>query len=162
MAPIPKENLSATLRLNQAILHRHTQDLTQADSLVQPPFQANCMNWVLGHILANRDTILNFLGLEKSLSSGEHQLYHRGSERLTDADLASDLPQLLARLEKTKEQILLALETIEPAGLDKTVHFGEDTPLGEVIDFLFWHETYHIGQLELLRQVAGKNDPIIR
>ncbi len=31
----------------------------------------------------------------------------------------------------------------------------------EMLHFLCWHETYHIGQTELLRQVIGKNDKVI-
>jgi hypothetical protein len=27
--------------------------------------------------------------------------------------------------------------------------------------FLYFHETYHVGQTELLRQLAGKNDQVI-
>jgi hypothetical protein len=33
--------------------------------------------------------------------------------------------------------------------------------LGDEIEGLAWHETYHLGQLELLRQLAGKNDQVI-
>ena len=32
---------------------------------------------------------------------------------------------------------------------------------GEQIAFSNWHETYHVGQLELLRQLAGKDDKVI-
>jgi hypothetical protein len=34
--------------------------------------------------------------------------------------------------------------------------------LGGVLAFLNWHEAYHVGQLELLRQLAGKNDQVIK
>ena len=36
-----------------------------------------------------------------------------------------------------------------------------ETTLGERLVFLHWHETYHVGQLELLRQLAGTNDAVI-
>jgi hypothetical protein len=33
--------------------------------------------------------------------------------------------------------------------------------VGERIEFMQWRETYHVGQLEILRQLAGVNDAII-
>jgi len=32
--------------------------------------------------------------------------------------------------------------------------FYGDTTLGQFLFFLYWHETYHVGQTELLRDVA--------
>ena len=35
------------------------------------------------------------------------------------------------------------------------------TTLGQVVFFLYFHDTYHTGQLEALRQLAGKDDKVI-
>jgi uncharacterized damage-inducible protein DinB len=35
------------------------------------------------------------------------------------------------------------------------------TTVGQRVFFLYFHESYHVGQTELLRQLAGKNDKII-
>jgi uncharacterized damage-inducible protein DinB len=35
------------------------------------------------------------------------------------------------------------------------------TTLGQLIFFLYWHESYHTGQPEYLRQLAGKDDKVI-
>ena len=35
------------------------------------------------------------------------------------------------------------------------------TTLGQLIFYLSWHEGYHTGQTEALRQLAGKNDKVI-
>lgn len=32
--------------------------------------------------------------------------------------------------------------------------------LGAALPFFLWHESYHTGQLELLRQLAGMNDKV--
>ena len=34
-------------------------------------------------------------------------------------------------------------------------------PLSERIFFLYFHETYHVGQTELLRQLTGVDDKVI-
>jgi hypothetical protein len=41
-----------------ALLRRHTAGLTHADSLRRPSIKANCVNWVLGHIVATRANVL--------------------------------------------------------------------------------------------------------
>jgi uncharacterized damage-inducible protein DinB len=38
---------------------------------------------------------------------------------------------------------------------------GETESMAERLAFAHWHETYHVGQLELLRQLTGKNDKVI-
>ncbi len=44
------------------LIHHLTDDLTQTESLLQPPFEANCLNWVVGHIVNGRNTALTVLG----------------------------------------------------------------------------------------------------
>jgi hypothetical protein len=36
-----------------------------------------------------------------------------------------------------------------------------EQPRGAALAGLLWHETYHLGQLELLRQLAGTDDALI-
>jgi|GEM_PF-5021639 len=38
---------------------------------------------------------------------------------------------------------------------------GADQDVGAQLSFLSWHETYHTGQTEYLRQLAGKDDQVI-
>ena len=62
---------------------------------------------------------------------------------------------------KTSTRWLRAAPSL-PIALAEVVEtrFGE-RPVGQHVAGLHWHETYHTGQLELLRQLAGKNDAII-
>ena len=46
-----------TLETNQRMIHTELADLTHAESLVQPNFNANCLNWVIGHILSSLSLI---------------------------------------------------------------------------------------------------------
>jgi uncharacterized damage-inducible protein DinB len=158
----PKQFLIDTIRLNAVIINRQLRRLTHDETLIQPPFQANCMNWVLGHVLTGRDGILDMLQLPKVLSAEELEIYNRGSSALTSSNLASPLDSLKARLEQSLGQIATAIENMPQENLQVNVDFGGKGPLGGEIAFLLWHETYHTGQLELLRQVAGKNDQVIK
>ena len=38
---------------------------------------------------------------------------------------------------------------------------GNPRPLGKLLFFLYFHESYHVGQTEIFRQLAGKDDKII-
>ena len=47
---ISSNDLTEAFARNANVIKMQTKDLTHADSLRQPPFQGNCLNWVLGHI----------------------------------------------------------------------------------------------------------------
>jgi hypothetical protein len=88
---------------NVALLQRQAAGLTQADSLLQPPFRGNCLNWVLGHLASNRDTILQTLDAAPVIGEAGSR-YERDSEPIT-TDGADVLPleellQLLTPLKK--------------------------------------------------------------
>ncbi|MGC8787954.1 MAG: hypothetical protein ACP5Q1_11065, partial [Anaerolineae bacterium] len=63
---------------------------------------------------------------------------------------------------KSQERINMALVRITPEELAKETqdHRGKTT-VAERLFFLYFHETYHVGQTELLRQLAGTNDKVI-
>ena len=65
-------------------------------------------------------------------------------------DLTSSLP---AALETASAEAMGAHASQPSPSFDGTI--------GGMVSFLAMHETYHVGQLELLRHLAGKNDKII-
>lgn len=153
------ETLSQYYGIAYRVILRQTDGLTQEDSLVQPPFRGNCLNWVLGHIINGRNAALKYLGGDPVWSEEINKRYDRNSEPIAgDAENILPLPQLLHDLEVSQERIQAALQQITPERLATVI--DEDT-LEEQVRFLHWHETYHVGQLELLRQLAGKNDKVI-
>jgi uncharacterized damage-inducible protein DinB len=143
------------------IIRRQTDGLTHADSLLQLPFWDNNLNWVLGHILFYRDKVLRLLGESALLTDEESAPYRRESEPLRHPASAVDLKKLLASADSSQEALEAALRATKAAQF-ATVH-DEDSgqTVAERIEFIQWHETYHLGQLEILRQLAGTNDSII-
>ena len=156
------EHLIDTCKDNTEVAHMQAKGLSHADSLLLPPFRANCMNWVLGHILTSRDECLALLDGQPVLSAAETEVYARGSLPLADSAQALALEDLLARLVEAQNRLIEKLSALDAAALQAEVKFGRSPrPLEEVLTFLQWHETYHIGQLELLRQLTGVNDQVI-
>jgi uncharacterized damage-inducible protein DinB len=161
---ITPKNLSDALKNNVETIKMQAAGLSQADSLVQLPFRANCLNWVLGHLVSNRRTILKLLGDEQTIDGGLIARYEYGSEPITgEAEGVLALEQLLGLLDLAQGQIANRLEAITD---DELAHpltlFGpRERTLGEWLFFFYFHDCYHVGQTELLRQAAGKDDKII-
>jgi uncharacterized damage-inducible protein DinB len=143
------------------IIVKQTEGLTHADSLLQLPFRGNCLNWTLGHILVYRDRSLEMLGQGPVLSADGVEIYRRGSEPLTVAGAAIPLERLLAALDETQGALVTGLKKLTPDALEAKPQEDGERRVGEMLAFWQWHETYHVGQLEILRQLAGKDDAII-
>jgi len=138
------------------------KDVSHAESLIQPPFRGNCLNWVVGHILVVYGECLELMGAHGALSQADAQLYGYGSEPITDASRACDLEGLVKRLDNQFEILLGKLGSLSPEKLESQVQIWRGTvSLIEGLAFMQWHAAYHTGQLELLRQLAGKNDKVI-
>ena len=160
---ITATDLIGTLERNLGIIKAQTQGLSHADSLLQFPFRGNCLNWVLGHIADNRNTMLHFLGGEAILSDAQSKRYGYGSEPVCgDGKDILTLEQLLAVLEQGQQALAASLQKMKAEELAREVQsFLGTTTLGQLVFFLYFHETYHTGQTEALRQLAGKDDKVI-
>jgi uncharacterized damage-inducible protein DinB len=156
------ESLIDLFGVNLVVVEKQTEGLTHADSLLQLPFRGNCLNWVLGHIVAGRDGILKLLGESPIWSEEEAAPYDRGSEPITCDGNVHSLEKLLSDLNRSQALLVAALERTPQEELEKTIEtFRGERTLGNHVAFLLWHEAYHVGQLELLRQLAGKDDAVI-
>jgi uncharacterized damage-inducible protein DinB len=147
---------------NLWIAQKQAEGLTNEDSLRQPPFRGNCLNWVLGHMLTNRDTILEWLG-EMPAGGERASRYRRESEPVTGpADDLLPLEELVPLLAASQQKLAAALGRLSEADLEREVVLGgKASPLRNRLFFLYFHDTYHTGQTELLRQLAGVNDKVI-
>jgi hypothetical protein len=157
----PKESLIFYLKLNQHVIDMQLDGITHAESLMQPPFRGNCMNWVLGHILTGRDSMLKELGLPGELSPEQYRRYDRDSEPIVDPQQATELEELRAMSKRSCQRLILAIEAMGMDTLNAELTDHKNRSLGSVLAFSQWHEAYHAGQLEQLRQLSGKDDKVI-
>jgi hypothetical protein len=146
------------LRLNNLLLGQSLRGLDDADIRKPPIKNSNSMLWLLGHLISSRYNMLSISGSELSNPLGEK--FNRGAE-LTDADSYPDtkeLKQLFSTVGATIEEHFELLTEDELAAdcpidrypvPDKSVFGG--------LNFLTWHEGYHIGQLAFLHKIiSGK------
>jgi uncharacterized damage-inducible protein DinB len=161
MIKIP--DLKRMLKMENSLIHEQTNGLSQEDSLVQPPSGGNCMNWVLGHLLDNQITLLNLLGGQPPFDPARLERYRRESDPIrAQEEGVLELNQLLT----DHDQVLVAISTrlgeMSETDFDQEILQGERrVTVGWRLFFLHFHYTYHLGQLELLRQMAGKTEKII-
>lgn len=158
-------NTRNTLKLpyetNLKVIQMQAKGLTHADSLLQPERRGNCFNWVLGHILAYRNTALELLGEERFWTDEEARRYYYDSEPVISAadPHIYDFGMMMELLETTTEQILAAIDAAPDDLLSETNEKG--TTIAHRLAFNGWHESYHTGQTEYLRQLAGSDDKVI-
>jgi hypothetical protein len=159
---INSQDLSNAFARNVNIVKMQTEGLTQEDSLRQIPLHGNCLNWVLGHIAVSRDDVLETLG-EPPVMDAYGVRYKRGSDPVKQADEGTlTLEELLNWLDRSQERIATTLSKMDETALAREYTSGDrKTTVGQRAFFQYFHETYHVGQTELFRQLAGKDDKII-
>ena len=146
--------------LNTRLIHLQADGLSNADSLIQPPFNSNCLNWVIGHIVQGRCTVLELLGQETVMTEEQRDRYKRGSDPIKGEEAGiMTLAALLAALDESQTRIDAALDSITEAELAVVVE--DEATLAHRLYGQYFHDTYHTGQTDLLRQVAGTNDVVI-
>lgn len=151
--------LAAGFKRNTHLVIRQAEDIDHMQSLQQLPFRGNCFNWVLGHLVENRNTVLGLLEMEALSIAERLQRYVFDSEPIsTDGPDIINFDELREFYEIAGERLMIAVQKLR----DEQINFViEDATVGQRLFFYYFHETYHVGQTELLRQLTGKNDRIL-
>lgn len=157
------EDYAKMLSGEQAILLQQTEGLSHADSLIQPQPGGNCMNWVMGHLAVNLVEILEVLGENSPEGLANLSRYRIGSEPIRgEEEGVLPLKRLIDAYSMLNERITNRLDQMTEADFDEDIDFWEGkTRRGYVAFFYFFHNTYHLGQLEQLRNLAGRTEKII-
>lgn len=141
---------------NQRSIRRHAEGLSNEASYLQPQFEAISCNWTLGHIVQYRVMALHVMGEPFVWDVGEVSPYRRDPAGIVRPGDGRDLATLMADLDETGLLLERVLSGASAEALDEVVetHLG-DRSRHDYIHRLVWHETYHVGQLGLLRSLAS-------
>ena len=148
-----RDKLSTGFQTNNWLISKLAEGVTHAASVTQLPVRSNTFNWVLGHIIQARSGLLQMLGEEGLVSEGVTAVY---TTNAPNSDTALPLTELLTLLEKSTERITAAITNASDETLSSLFDEERGTTVADRIAGLNWHETYHVGQLEILRQAAGE------
>lgn len=144
----------------RAVVGMNTEGMTQEDSLVKPAPAGNCANWVLGHLLCVYNNALGLLGQDRVLPAERLERYKRGSAPLGDAGEALDFAEMREAWSRTCDAVDAGLAQLSPDALDRPAPFSPSNnpkeTMRSLVSTVIFHQTYHAGQLGLLRRIAGK------
>lgn len=131
-------------------------DFSAEDWRVRDP-AGHDARWIAGHLTITRRRLVAMAGLPP-LSTAWDAAFQRGSLPANVPD-ELDPAQVVAAFHEAHRLLDSRWEALTQADLDRplgrTLPDGSDT-IGGALRFLAWHEAYHLGQLGLLRRLAGK------
>jgi len=148
-----RDILTKLYAVNHAAVHTNLKGVTHEDSLLRPKANGNCLNWVLGHIVATRNQILKLAGAKAIWSDEQVAPYARGAKASHDGRDLETLGKVLADFDESQEILLTVLPLLTDADLARTS--PDDKTVADRLFFLHFHEAYHIGQIGLLRRIIG-------
>jgi len=160
---IEPADLVKAFERNTRIIEMQTDGLSHEESLIQTEYNINCLNWVVGHVVQYRDEMLDFLGHERMMSPEVSERYARESSPIVaDGPDVVQLDELVELARRSQGRIADVLGSMSHGDFAEERTRGErEFTVGSSVFFNYFHDTYHVGQTELLRQVAGVGDAII-
>jgi uncharacterized damage-inducible protein DinB len=154
----------ATLRhqaqLTRTVVRLNVDGVSHAESLIQPQSGGNCLNWVLGHLVAIYGEALPLLGQQPVRPREELSHYQRGAPPITDPADALPLEKLKDAWEEACARVDAGLAALSEARLAESVPLSPtndpNETMGSLLATVLFHQAYHSGQLGTLRRIVGK------
>ena len=152
MSKTKTEEVLGLYKFHNRIIHIFLRGVSHDESILQLPFKHNCMNWILGHIVTNRSHVLEIVGAEHAWQEEVRALYHQDTQPVTQETPSINFEKLIAYLDESVVLLKTALEDKNEAWLDENFsnYRGEKTRYEHATSF-HWHESFHLGQLEILK-----------
>lgn len=142
------------LDLSYGALFRNLEGITHEESLVTPSTGGNCLNWVLGHIVASRNRVMARMGIAPVWQMDLAFHYSGRDEAQWSPLTAISLQSIATDLARSQQELLNALEKLPDSALDAPDDRGRT--LADALGFMNFHEAYHGGQIALLRRLLGR------
>jgi uncharacterized damage-inducible protein DinB len=149
--------ISAQFGLQTAWFVNALHGITDAESNSRTGTHANSIKWVAGHILYCRMNVIDFL-------TGTHPnkayqpLFGKGSTGEVNETFPT-IEEIQAQWQVTTAQLMQAMQDTPSEKWLSAPPFQTsipDTTLYGLVAFFAMHESFHIGQLSLLRKEWGK------
>lgn len=131
---------------NGKVISLNIEGITHEESMIFPNGEANCMNWIFGHLIYIRNAFLNILGEESVWDMGKFSFYNRGEIALEHTGELINFEELKTYFNQSQDKLEAKLNSID---------YFEPESIND-ISTLCLHEIYHSGQLGYLRRILGK------
>ena len=103
--PISPKTLSVLFEFTYNVTKQNADGFTHEESVRPPQRAGNCLNWVVGHLIASRHDVLQLLGQPAVWSEEELAAYARGSEPQPDGEGAMAWEKVLVDLDTTQDRL---------------------------------------------------------
>jgi len=141
------------------VFNANLSELSEEDGLLQPVPGGNCLNWVAGHIVGSRGSILELHGQERPLAPDKYARYERGSDAVVIGEGTVPLAEIMADFLAVGDGLKIGLAGLTREWLGEKAPFSPGNnpkeTMGSLLVGLAFHESYHCGQLGVLRRMAG-------
>ena len=154
--------------ISQKMIEFTSAGIDEQQALTLPENGGNCINWILGHVLRARGRMIQSLGGEIPEIITKTELYNRGGAReIQDSPGLLSLDVLRGALKESNTIMIEHLKATTDEQLkqvlpaDKFPVPVEVPTLGNLLNLLLFHESYHTGQIGFSRRLLGL-EPVIR
>lgn len=139
---------------------KNLDGMTQAHSLVQPGPGGNCANWIVGHLVNVHNGVMQLLGSEPVWEN--ETLKRAGFDPIVEPDQAIDFETLKDKFLGSRERCIAAVAALSDEALAQELPhpFGGSTTRAELLNTLAYHQAYHVGQIGIIRRIAGLDGAI--
>jgi len=152
--PAAAEPLALQFKINNSMVHRGLDGLSDDQVWQQLNGQGNPIAWIVGHLTETRGQMLGLLGAP--WDAGWSGMFKRGSA-LYDRFAYPTRADLEARFKETHARMrdAFAMLTAERLAAAAPVSFAGARTLAELLAFFAFHEAYHLGQVGYIRRHLG-------
>ena len=147
--------LAEILRLNTRLFRNCLDGLTEEQACARPSAATNSASFVAAHLADSRFFLLKVLGAEQPSPLAR---YLGGARSIDDLRQSPPLAEIQAAWTTASHALRDRVEAMTAVDLDAplTVRFPvPEQTVRATLAFLVQHDSYHIGQLALLRKHAG-------
>jgi uncharacterized damage-inducible protein DinB len=149
------ETTANQFKCNNGLFDRIVQGIPAEQWLTQPSDDCNHLLWVTGHMTVVRAVALNILGAP--WSAPWQNIFKRGEKRVENSQYPP-IEEIQNAWKEVAARLLATLPQASPELLNKPVEKGRpsiDGTVGGTLGFLCLHESYHLGQMGLIRKWLG-------
>jgi uncharacterized damage-inducible protein DinB len=146
--------LAMIFRLNTELVLNCLEDLGEEQAAERGTPPLNNMAFLVAHLTETRHFLAGLLGAP--LTSPFSEAFSK-ARALEEAGPAPPLPALRAAWERVSAHLAVHLERLDTPQLAQTAQPlpGSDGTLLGALAFLAQHDSYHLGQVALLRRARG-------
>jgi uncharacterized damage-inducible protein DinB len=146
--------LAAIFRLNTELVLNCIEDLDEERALERGDPPVNSITFLVAHLTETRHFLARLMG--QPLSSPFSQAFGK-ARSLDEAGPLPSLKQLRAHWDRISAHVAVHIERLDTASLAQSSQQfpGTDGTLLGALAFLAQHESYHLGQIGILRRQRG-------